>query len=154
MDASSVATITEFSIVLAGFSGLVIAIGSEKGSTNPLVKHRTILMLTLSFAAAFGSLLPLIANAWQIKNIWIFSSYSLVPILLITLAIEMTSSRFLLSPEERSQLKGYMYVLVYGGNLTFVFALALSPSINIFVTALTWQLIVSTIFYVRLIPQA
>ena len=154
MDASSVATITEFSIVLAGFSGLVIVIGSEKGSTNPLVKHRTILMLTLSFAAAFGSLLPLIGNAWQINDIWIFSSYSLVPILLITLAIEMTSSRFLLSPEERSQLKGYMYVLVYGGNLTFVFALALSPSINIFVTALTWQLVVSTIFYVRLILQA
>ena len=154
MDASSVATITEFSIVLAGFSGLVIAIGSEKGSTNSLVKHRTILMLTLSFAAAFGSLLPLIANAWQINDIWIFSSYSLIPILLITLAIEMTSSRFLLSPEERSQLKGYMYVLVYGGNLTFVFALALSPSINIFVTALLWQLIVSTIFYVRLILQA
>ena len=154
MDASSVATITEFSIVLAGFSGLVIVIGSEKGSTNPLVKHRTILMLTLSFAAAFGSLLPLIANAWQFNNIWTFSSYSLVPILLVTLAIEMTSSRFLLSPEERSQLKGYMYVLVYGGNLTFVFALALSPSINIFVTALIWQLIVSTIFYVRLILQA
>ena len=154
MVASSVATITEFSIVLAGFSGLVIAIGSEKGSTNPLVKHRTILMLTLSFAAAFGSLLPLIANAWQINDIWIFSSYSLIPILLITLAIEMTSSRFLLSPEERSQLKGYMYVLVYGGNLTFVFALALSPSINIFVTALIWQLIVSTIFYVRLILLA
>lgn len=154
MDASAVATITEFSIVLAGFSGLVIAIGSEKGSTNPLVKHRTILMLTLSFAAAFGSLLPLIGNAWQINDIWIFSSYSLVPILLITLAIEMTSSRFLLSPEERSQLKGYMYALVYGGNLTLVFALALSPSINIFVTALIWQLIVSTIFYVRLILQA
>ena len=154
MDASSVATITEFSIVLAGFSGLVIAIGSEKGSTNPLVKHRTILMLTLSFAAAFGSLLPLIANAWKINDSWIFSSYSLVPILLITLVIEMTSSRYLLSPEERSQLKGYMYVLVYGGNLTFVFALALSPSINIFVTALIWQLIVSTIFYVRLILQA
>ena len=154
MNASSIATITEFSIVLAGFSGLVIAIGSEKGSTNPLVKHRTILMLTLSFAAAFGSLLPLIANAWQINDSWIFSSYSLVPILLITLVIEMTSSRYLLSPEERSQLKGYMYVLVYGGNLTFVFALALSPSINIFVTALIWQLIVSTIFYVRLILQA
>ena len=154
MNASSIATITEFSIVLAGFSGLVIAIGSEKGSTNPLVKHRTILMLTLSFAAAFGSLLPLIANAWQINDSWIFSSYSLVPILLITLVIEMTSSRYLLSPEERSQLKGYMYVLVYGGNLTFVFALVLSPSINIFVTALIWQLIVSTIFYVRLILQS
>ena len=154
MNASSIATITEFSIVLAGFSGLVIAIGSEKGSTNPLVKHRTILMLTLSFAAAFGSLLPLIANAWKINDSWIFSSYSLVPILLITLVIEMTSSRYLLSPEERSQLKGYMYVLVYGGNLTFVFALVLSPSINIFVTALIWQLIVSTIFYVRLILQS
>ena len=120
MDASSVATITEFSIVLAGFSGLVIAIGSEKGSTNPLVKHRTILMLTLSFAAAFGSLLPLIANAWKINDSWIFSSYSLVPILLITLVIEMTSSRYLLSPEERSQLKGYMYVLVYGLSLIHI----------------------------------
>ena len=154
MNASSVATITEFSIVLAGFSGLVIAIGSEKGSTNPLVKHRTILMLTLSFAAAFGSLLPLLAEAWQIQGIWIFSSYSLVPILLITLTIETLSSRFLLSSEERSQLKGYMYLLVYGGNLTFVLALTLSPSLGVFVTALIWQLIVSTIFYVRLILQA
>ena len=68
--------------------------------------------------------------------------------------IETLSSRFLLTSEERSQLKGYMYLLVYGGNLTFVLALAFSPSLNIFVTALIWQLIVSTIFYVRLILQA
>ena len=111
-------------------------------------------MLTLSFAAAFGSLLPLLAEAWQIKGTWIFSSYSLVPILLITLTIETLSSRFLLSSEERSQLKGYMYLLVYGGNLTFVLALTLSPSLGVFVTALIWQLIVSTIFYVRVILQA
>lgn len=154
MESSSAATITEFAIVLAGFSGLVIAIGSDKGSTNPLVKHRTILMLTLSFAAAFGSLLPIAAEAILITDIWLFSSFALVPILLMTLTVEATSSRFLLSSEERKQLKGYMYLLVYGGNLIFMLLLAIAPSAGTFFIALIWQLVVSTIFYVRLILQA
>ena len=51
MDASDVSNITEFAIVLAGFSGLVIAIDSKDGRSNPLTKQRTIVMLLLSLGA-------------------------------------------------------------------------------------------------------
>ena len=73
MDASYTSSITEFAIVLAGFSGLVIAIGSKGGKSSPLTKHRTLCLLSFSFAAAFGSLLPALALSLGIPKIWIFS---------------------------------------------------------------------------------
>ena len=86
MDAFSTSSITEFAIVLAGFSGLVIAIGSKNGKSSPLTKHRTLCMLSFSFAAAFGSLLPPLALSFGILNIWAFSSYGLIFIVLIAVS--------------------------------------------------------------------
>ncbi len=69
MDPSSTASITEFAIVVAGFTGLVLAIGSKDGTANPLVKYRTITMLFYTFTAAFGSLLPTLAQSVGIVEI-------------------------------------------------------------------------------------
>ncbi len=104
MDAFSTSSITEFAIVLAGFSGLVIAIGSKDGKSSPLTKHRTLCMLSFSFAAAFGSLLPTLALSFGISNIWAFSSYGLIFIVVIAIIVVHLSTRLLLNKEERKKL--------------------------------------------------
>lgn len=154
MDASSTASISEFAIVLAGFSGLVIAIGSKEGKSNPLVKHRTFCMLCLSFAAAFGSLLPTLALSFGISKIWTFSSYGLSCILIITIIGTYLSTRLLLNKEERKELRGYMYILILWVNALLALLLALMPVEGIFFIALIWQLMVSAILFTRLILQS
>ena len=154
MDASYVSNITEFAIVLAGFSGLVIAIGSQDGKSTPLTKHRTFCMLGLSFAAAFGSLLPTLALSFGISNIWIFSSYGFSLILLATVITLYLSTRLLLNHEERKKLRGYMYVLLIWINILLVVLLGLIPTAGLFFIALIWQLIVSAILFTRLILQS
>ena len=153
-DASYVSNITEFAIVLAGFSGLVIAIGSKDGKSTPLTKHRTFCMLTLSFAAAFGSLVPTLALSFGISSIWFFSSYVLSFILLVTIVALYLSTRLLLNHEERKQLRGYMYVLIMWINILLVVLLGLIPTAGLFFVALVWQLIVSAILFARLILQS
>ena len=154
MDAFSTSSITEFAIVLAGFSGLVIAIGSKEGRSSPLTKHRTLCMLSFSFAAAFGSLLPALALSFGIPNIWTFSSYGLISILLVAVILVYLSTRFLLNEEERKKLAWYMYILIYWVNAFLVFLLALMPTAGYFFIALVWQLIVSAILFTRLILQS
>ena len=154
MDAFSTSSITEFAIVLAGFSGLVIAIGSKEGRSSPLTKHRTLCMLSFSFAAAFGSLLPAVALSFGTQNIWTFSSYGLISILLIAVILVHLSARFLLNEEERKKLAWYMYILIYWVNGFLVLLLALMPIAGLFFIALVWQLIVSAILFTRLILQS
>lgn len=57
MDPSATNSITEFAIVVAGFTGLVFALERTDGPINPFVKFRTVTMLFYSFSAAFGSVL-------------------------------------------------------------------------------------------------
>ena len=154
MDASYLSNITEFAIVLAGFSGLVIAIGSKDGKSTPLTKHRTFCMLSLSFAAAFGSLIPALALSFGISNIWVFSSYVLSFVLLVTVIATYLSTKLLLNNEERKKLRGYMYVLILWVNILLVFLLALMPTSGHFYIALVWQLIVSALLFTRLILQS
>ena len=154
MDAFSTSSITEFAIVLAGFSGLVIVIGSKEGRSSSLTKHRTLCMLSFSFAAAFGSLLPALALSFEIPNIWTFSSYGLICILLVAVIVVYLSARLLLNEEERKKLAWYMYILIYWVNAFLVFLLALMPTAGHFFIALVWQLIVSAILFTRLILQS
>ena len=154
MDPSYVSNITEFAIVLAGFSGLVIAVGSKDGKSTPLTKHRTFCMLSLSFAAAFGSLIPTLALSFGISSIWKFSSYVLSFILLVTVIATYLSTKLVLNHEERKRLRGYMYVLILWVNIFLVVLLSLMPTAGHFFIALTWQLIVSAILFTRLILQS
>ena len=111
-------------------------------------------MLSLSFAAAFGSLIPTLALSFGISNIWVFSSYGLSLILLITVIATYLSTRLLLNHEERKKLRGYMYVLILWVNILLVVLLALMPTAGHFFIALVWQLVVSAILFTRLILQS
>ena len=154
MDASYVSNNTEFAIVLAGFSGLVIAIGSNEGRSNPLVKQRTIVMLLLSFSAGFGSLLPTLALSLEVEDIWSFSSYALFFLLIGTMMGAYLSTTLLLNKEQRQKLRGYMYVLIFGVNTVLVILLVSIPAASTFLIAIVWQLIVSAILFTRLILQS
>lgn len=107
------APITEFAIVVAGFTGLVLALGSQEGRTNPLVKLRTVSMLFYAFTAAFGSLLPTLWLSFGVEAIWHYSSYILVVLLLANMAATFVSSRILLTSQERAPL--YLDVVVSNG---------------------------------------
>ena len=160
MDPSSTTSITEFAIVIAGFTGLVLAIGSKDGTANPLVKFRTITMLFYTFTAAFGSLLPTLAQSVGIVEIWRYSGYVLVVLLVANMVATVISSWILLSPEERKQLKVWMWSLVLGGNSVFSLVLLASligisalPITGAFFSALIWQLVLSTVLFARMILQ-
>jgi len=160
MDPSSTAPITEFAIVVAGFTGLVLALGSQEGKTKPLVKLRTVTMLFYAFTAAFGSLLPTLWLSLGVDAIWQYSSYVLVVLLVANMAATFVSSRVLLTSEERGHLATWMWLLVMVGNTLFVIILvaALTGLFGIavegaFIGALIWQLVLSSILFTRLILQ-
>ena len=160
MDPSSTGTITEFAIVVAGFTGLVLAIGARDGSPNPLVKFRTVTMMFYAFTAAFGSLLPTLGQSLDLQP-WSFAAYWLVLLLFSNMAATVIASRILLTTEERDQLAKWMWALVIGGNSAFsgllvwclIFAYPI-PVTGAFFSSLVWQLILSTILFTRIILRA
>ena len=97
---------------------------------------------------------PALALSFGIPNIWTFSSYGLICILLVAVIVVYLSTRLLLNEEERKKLAWYMYILIYGVNVFLVFLLALMPTAGHFFIALVWQLIVSAILFTRLILQS
>jgi len=161
MDPSSTNAITEFAIVVAGFSGLVLALGARDGTPNPVVRYRIVVMLLCSFAAAFGSLLPVLAASLEMTDIWAFSSYFLVVLLIGTMLGVIVGSRVLLNVEERKQLKTWMWTMILAGNsVCAIFLLATLtgvitlPVVGVFFGALIWQLVLSAVLFTRLILQA
>jgi len=160
MDPSSVNGITEFAIVVAGFTGLVLALGSRDTAISQLVKLRTVTMLFYAFTAAFGSLLPLLWQSLGVDAIWRYSGLVLVALLGANMVATFVSSRLLLTPEERRKLATWMWLLVMIGNALFatillssIFGLVGLAVEGAFIGALIWQLILSSILFTRLILQ-
>jgi hypothetical protein len=160
MDPSSTSSITEFAIVVAGFTGLVFAIGSKGGTANSVVKFRILTMLFYAFTAAFGSLAPTIAESFEVAAIWEFSAKMLIILLVANMIATSVSQRVLLTSSERTQLKQWMRILVYVGNSAFALLLAVTlsgglalPITGVFFGALFWQLVLSSTLFMRLVMQ-
>ena len=159
MDPSSTSSLTEFAIVVAGFTGVVFALERPDHRINPLVRFRTVTMLFYAFSAAFGSILPILVESFGLADdVWRASSLCLVPILLANMLATVVASRRILSAEERPQLSGWMWALVMVGNSVFALWLAanavgLVPGriAGAFFSALVWQLVLSTILFARLL---
>ena len=69
--------IAELAIGIAGFSGVVVALGSRTGERwSPVTRIRMVLLLSVSLSAAMFSLLPLVLDeagltaerAWSISS--------------------------------------------------------------------------------------
>ncbi len=159
MDPSSTNSITEFAIVVAGFTGLVFALERTDGAINPFVKFRTVTMLFYAFSAAFGSVLPTLVDSFGVADdIWFASGICLAAILLANMLATVVASRRILTAEERPQLKGWMWSLVMVGNSVFALwlggnAVELIPGqiTGAYFAALVWQLVLSTILFTRLL---
>ena len=161
MDPSSTSAITEFAIVVAGFTGLVLAIGARDGETDPFVKLRTVTMLFYAFTAAFGSLLPTFFTSLEVQSVWAFSAAFLIVLLVANMAATFIGARVLLTADQRPQLAGWMWSLVIGGNSIFSILLLGSllsfvplPVTGTFFGALIWQLVLSTILFTRIVLRA
>jgi len=163
MDPGSTNIITEFAIAIAGFTGIVFALDRnpdrKEGELSPLVRFRTVTMLFYAFSAAFGSLTPTLIQSFITSiEVWERSSAILIVILMANMAATVISSRVLLTAEQRRQLKGWMWLLVMLGNSVFAIWLVASllgilpiPITAAFITALTWQLVLSTILFIRIV---
>lgn len=158
MDPSATTSITEFAIVVAGFTGLILALAKSDGAISATTKFRTVTMLFYAFSAAFGSLLPILFTSFNFSDIWRASSYVLSVILFANMAATILCSRIILSPEQRAELSGYMWALVLIGNSLFALWLIgiLSGLIEgviagAFVSSLIWQLVLCSILFTRLL---
>ena len=158
MDPQATSSISEFAIVVAGFTGLVLAMESQNREVRPIVKVRAIAMLFYAFTAAFGSLIPTMVQSFGVLDLWRISSWLLVPLLIGNILATILCARLLLTVEERDQTKTWMWLLVIVGNLFFSTILVLTllgfigiPIEGAFFSGLIWQLVLSSIMFTRLI---
>jgi len=158
MDPAATATITEFAIVIAGFSGLVLALGQGGGQSDAVAEFRIITMLLYAFSAAFGSMIPTIVQSFTLDiEVWEISCFWLAMILATNVATTILLIRRL-THQERSELKRWMMALVLAGNTTFIIWIFLNligfvpgtPTAP-FISALIWQLVLSSLLFVRLV---
>jgi hypothetical protein len=160
MEPTDTNAITEFAIVVAGFSGLVVAVVQREGQIRPLDKYRTVTMLTYAFSAAFGSLLPILATAFTASEpqVWWYSGLGLMLLLIGNVAATAIST-LMLSTEDLRQLKKWMWGLAVGGNSVLIawlgFSLVQAPQWiqGAFMSGLIWQLLLASILFTRLITQ-
>jgi hypothetical protein len=152
--------ITEFAIVVAGFSGLVVAVVQRDGQVRALDKYRTVTMLTYAFSAAFGSLLPILAAGFAVSEaqIWWYSGLGLLLLLVGNVAATAIFT-LMLSTEDIRELKKWMWGLAVGGNSVLIawlgFSLVQAPQWiqGAFISGLIWQLLLASILFTRLITQ-
>lgn len=160
MEPTDTNAITEFAIVVAGFSGLVVAVVQREGQIRPLDKYRTVTMLTYAFSAAFGSLLPTLADSFGLPEtqLWWYSGLGLLLLLVGNVAATVIFT-LMLSKEEVRQLKKWMWGLAVGGNSVLIawlgFSLVQAPQWvqAAFMSGLIWQLLLASILFTRLLTQ-
>ena len=160
MEPTDTNAITEFAIVVAGFSGLILAVVQRDGEMRALDKYRTVTMLMYAFSAAFASLFPTLVQSLGISGpqLWWYSGLGLL-LLLITSTLATGLCTLMLSAEERGQLRKWMWILVIGGNSILIawlgYSLAQAPQWvpGAFFSGLIWQLVLSSILFTRLLTQ-
>ena len=110
-------TLTEFSIALAGFSGIVIAIAASDGPVAPLTWFRNLCALAWALAVAFCSVFPELfaVSGIETASVWVRSSGVVGAASLGLMAFALLAARRL-TGEERSRLSGLVWILALGGN--------------------------------------
>ncbi|MBW2726438.1 MAG: hypothetical protein JRE71_18820 [Deltaproteobacteria bacterium] len=117
MELDTFSTLTEFSVAIAGFSGIIIAVAGRQGAPLPLVWFRNICLLTWSLCAAFGSVLPpLVANfGIDGASVWAWSSGIFSLMVLALTAVPLLGARRL-SSEDSAALSKVMWAIALVGN--------------------------------------
>ncbi len=153
----SLGTITEFAVGLAGFSGIVVALGDRPGMLHPIDRFRVMALLASSLGAALLSLIPVAladhglsaSLAWRSASA-VFAGYAAV------VTFWLVRQRFSLEPEELVNLHPGMWALGTGG---FVGTIVLqswnvgstNPSAGPYLGSLMFLLLLGSLLFVRLL---
>jgi len=152
-------TIAQLGIGLAGFSGIVVALGYRPQQLSSLDRVRVLALLFSSLGAALFATLPLIlAASWSSPAlIWRVSSLAFAAALLGFHAFTLSRPRTL-SSADRAALHPAMWVLAVGGSLIFSLLLLWNaagrggePSPGPYLWALYYQLVYSSVQFIRLL---
>ena len=155
-------SLTEFSVALAGFSGVAIAIKSRDGMIDSLTEFRTRNLLTFALAAAFGSILPAQLSTFALEgtDVWAWSSGIFSLILLGVLGSAVQATR-LVDGAERAALSSLFGAFFYAGNsISFVsqilngFGLFWNPSPAPLSMGIVFLLVCTTVQFLRFLTGA
>ncbi len=154
-------TLTEFSIALAGFSGIVIAISARDGPVAPLTWYRNLCALAWSLAVAFASVFPEIfdVSGAEPASVWIRSS-AVVGVSSIGLMVFALAAARWLSQEERKRLSLSVWTVCLGGNsvvalvqLANAGGLLGAPGPGPIAAGLLWLLAFAALLFVRMLAR-
>ena len=155
----SFASVMEFSVALAGFSAVAIALSHEPGALAPLDRFRALSLLSNALGAAFGASFVLIGNAFDVSGppLWQLSSLGVLMVVISCLAVSVYLSRRLV-PEDRSRLSSALWVIHLGGHPMLVGVL-LANMAGLFgptspgpiMASLIWLLFFSSLLFVRML---
>ena len=155
----SLSTIAEIGIGLAGFAGIVFAIGYKSQPLDPLDRMRVIGMLSGSLGVTLVAVLPLVLSDIGVaeQTVWRTSSAVFAAYMLTSLLYVLHASRSI-SQLAKSQLHPGVWIFVVSGS--FVFALALvgnalgwpgTPSAGPYLAGLYFLLLYSSVQFLRLL---
>ena len=152
-------SIVEFSIALAGFSGIVVALGKQAGRWDPADRFRMLNILIIAFGAAFMAYVPMgLAHAGLSGSLlWRLSSgmlASFLTIILVFAILRMRSQpaeiRRLLNPTLRRLLVGGTAFVVLT-QLANIVGLGFQPCFVLYFAALVWLLIAAALQFIRIL---
>ncbi|MBT5030828.1 MAG: hypothetical protein HOM55_00875 [Proteobacteria bacterium] len=156
---TALSIIIEFSVGLAGFSGIVIIFASSPAGWNAADKYRISNLLCCSFSAGLVAFVPigLLHSNLDPQQVWRVSSAVLGCASTLTLVIILGRKRHL-SAEEASVLNPYLVVLFTGGIIAstliqFINTLGLLPG-NQFLYlyfGMVWLLVVAGVQFYRIV---
>lgn len=155
----SFGTVMEFSIALAGFTAVAIALSREPGRLDPLDCFRALNLLTTALGAGFGASFVLIGSAFGATGpvLWQFASAGLVVVVAFVTAVPIYLS-LRLTPSQRGETSPLIWTLGAGGNVVVV-AAQVANMAGVFgpagpgpiMASLIWLLLVSSLMFVRLL---
>jgi hypothetical protein len=148
--------LTDISVAVVGFSGVVAAVAYRGSKFEPLDQLRIFTMLLFALCGTFGSLGPFVAESFGANQVfqWRFGAGFLALLLAFSILATFVAA-WRLEPDDRAKLQPSVWILVVGGNsaltLWLVVSMVIQPGPGPIVISLIWQLFLSVLLFVRLI---
>ena len=155
----SFATVMEFSVALAGFSAVAIALSHEPGALASLDRFRALNLLGNTLGPGFGASFVLVLGAFGVSGpaLWRLTSSGLLVGVAVSTAVPVLLSRRML-PADRMQLASGLWVLAIGGNSILAVVLVAniagmfgSPGPGPIMASLMWLLFFAAVLFVRML---